>query len=385
MTSGLKISGHMKAYQNIKAELCGRLARSNTSSGRLPPIRELARDLGVGQSSLQQAIRELVGQGLLISKPRVGTMINADPDEFLQEKEKTISQVPSPQPVNSLAQKWIEILHYRWAMAEQFYGEAVKALTSALADMKVQVTQDYLEMEHHGQLLERTQPDALVVINPTSTLNLTCSPSQILLAVSTTQHCNFCQLDRFDMVTIDEIQGGFMAGNYLKKMGWTDTCFMGIQDSNEPSRYTKASRDRFEGLCRGLGRSIPPEWQIRCETYDMIAGAIAVGEWLKLSPRPSAIFAMSDDLAFGFINGAMSHGLRPGRDYQIIGLDGQQMGKDLGFGTLTTVAVPMAEMGRIAATLLIERFNDPTLRSRRILLGCDLTMGNTVVPETSTV
>jgi LacI family transcriptional regulator len=90
------------------------------------------------------------------------------------------------------------------------------------------------------------------------------------------------------------------------------------------------------------------------------------------------IFTVSDDIAFGFINGALSHNLRPGRDYQIIGMDGQQMGKELGIGTLTTVAAPIAEMGKMAAKLLVDRFSNPGRRSQRILLGCDLIDGNTV-------
>jgi DNA-binding LacI/PurR family transcriptional regulator len=379
MSSTLEILGHGKTYQTIKADLCGRLAQDGLVNGRLPPIRKLAKDLGVGQSSLHQAIKELVTQGLLISKPKLGTFINAKPEDFKIEQKKTQSIISSAPVDHPLSQKNIQILYYRCAMAERFYQEAAESLVSTLNGLGMRFTRDYLEPEHHDQLLKRTQPNALVVINPTQTLQLACSPSQCMIIISTSQHCNLQQQDRFDLISIDEIQGGIVAGEHFRKMGWNDVCFIGISDLANPSRYDKVSLDRLEGLTRGLGHPIKPEWQIRCRNYDMVFGAIAVGEWLKLSPRPPAVFAESDDLAFGFVNGALSHNLRPGRDYQIIGLDGQQMGKELGVGTLTTVAAPMAEMGKLAAKLLMDRLNNPQKRSQRILLGCDLIKGDTVL------
>jgi DNA-binding LacI/PurR family transcriptional regulator len=381
MAPNLEVMGNRKTYQSIKADLCGRLGRGSSSNGRLPPIRKLAKDLGVGQSSLHQAVKELVTQGLLISKPKLGTFINASPEDFRLEQKKTQNMISNAPADHPLSQKWTHLLYYRSAMAERFYQEAAESFTTTLAGLGMKVTKDYLETEHSDQLLKWDQPNALVIINPTQTLKLACGQSQALIAINTTQHCNLQQRDRFDLITIDDIQGGIVAGEYLRKNGWTEVCFIGISSLSDKTRYDKTSQDRLEGLTRGLGSPIPPAWQIQCSNYDMVYGAIAVSEWLKLSPRPEAVFAVSDDIAFGFINGALSHGLQPGRDYQIIGLDGQQMGKELGAGTLTTVAAPIADMGKMAAKLLIDRFNNPQRRSQRILLGCDLIEGDTVTPK----
>ena len=51
----------------------------------------------------------------------------------------------------------------------------------------------------------------------------------------------------------------------------------------------------------------------------------------------------------------------------------------LGAGTLTTVCVPAADMGRRAAQLLIERFADPDRPVHRLQLECTLHRGNTVL------
>ena len=378
MPNELEIISHVKVYQNIKAELCERLSRNQIAGGRLPPIRKLAKELGVGQYSLHKAIKELVTQGLLCSKPKLGTFINANPQDFLLEKNKTQNRIEHNLLDQPLANKSIQILYYRVSRSERFFLEAVDAFKKTIKPFGPKVTEDYIEHAMDDQLLERTEPDAMVVINPTQALKLMCGPSQSLVVINTTQHCNMYQEDRVDLIAIDDVQGGILAGKYLKRQGWSDVCFIGVNDMREAPRYDKTSLDRLEGINRGLGRPIPPEWQIHCKNYEIVYGAMAANEWLKLSPRPSAIFAGSDDIAFGFINGTLGHNLRPNFDYQIIGLDGQQMGTDVGIGTLTTVGVPMSEMGKLAAKMLVERFNNPQKRPRRILLGCDLIEGNTV-------
>ncbi|MCW5861305.1 MAG: substrate-binding domain-containing protein, partial [Caldilineales bacterium] len=90
-------------------------------------------------------------------------------------------------------------------------------------------------------------------------------------------------------------------------------------------------------------------------------------------PRPDAVFAASDDLAIGFLAAAAAHGLRPAEDYHLIGFDGQ----DLAGNTLTTIKVPAMDMGRRAAQLLIERFDDPHKPARRVQLECTLRRGDT--------
>jgi DNA-binding LacI/PurR family transcriptional regulator/DNA-binding transcriptional regulator YhcF (GntR family) len=379
MNTNPETTGHAKVYQNIKVELCGHLAYNRPSSGRLPPIRTLARNLSVGQSSLHQAIKELVDQGLLISRPKLGTFINASSEAFLKEQENTQSLLSHSSGEHPLSQKWVEILYPRYSIADRFFMEAAEALVSTMSGLGLQITRDFLERDLQDPLENRDKPDALVLINPIQPLKTENRRSQALVVISTTQYYDMGQSENFDMVCIDDIQCGLIAGKYLKSLGLTEVCFVGIQDPNTDGTYDKTSRDRLNGLVAGLGQPIRPEWHIRCRDYEIIYGAMAVGEWLKLSPRPLVIFAASDDIAFGFINGAQSHGLRPGQDYQIIGLDGQQMGKDFGVGTIATVAAPLAEMGKLAGKFLLERLSNPQLRSRRLLLGGELIEGDTII------
>jgi DNA-binding LacI/PurR family transcriptional regulator len=189
--------------------------------------------------------------------------------------------------------------------------------------------------------------------------------------------------ERFDLVSVNDTQSSSLAGAYFKKLGWEDICFIGQYDRSNPKSLEEVSQKRLMGLEKGLGRPIRPECQLRCYAHMDIYGAEAVSRWLNITPRPPAIFAASDDLAFGFINGAYAHGLTPGRDYQIIGFDGQQQSKDTGVGILTTVVVPMEDMGILGAQLLQARLKNPNRPTHQAFLGCHLLEGNTVVPKAS--
>lgn len=71
---------------------------------------------------------------------------------------------------------------------------------------------------------------------------------------------------------------------------------------------------------------------------------------------PTAVFAMSDEMAFGAMRALRSHHLVPGRDISIVGVDGHDMSELL---DLTTVAQPVADLGRIAAEALLLELRDP--------------------------
>jgi DNA-binding LacI/PurR family transcriptional regulator len=112
-------------------------------------------------------------------------------------------------------------------------------------------------------------------------------------------------------------------------------------------------------------------------TYTSTEGALFVQRYLAIKNRPEAIFAASDDLAVGFVHGALAHGILPGRDYLIAGFDGQERGRTLPTGVLTTAALPSEAMGRAAAGFLLSRIAENQTPVRRLTVGCQLIQGDT--------
>jgi len=63
---------------------------------------------------------------------------------------------------------------------------------------------------------------------------------------------------------------------------------------------------------------------------------------------------MSDEMAFGALRSLARHGLTPGKDISIVGIDGHDMSEHL---DLTTIEQPVYDLGRIAAESLLAQIN----------------------------
>lgn len=63
-------------YDQIRARISGLIAGGSLPAGtRLPPIRQLAGDLGIAPGTVARAYRELETAGLVVSKGRHGTRV----------------------------------------------------------------------------------------------------------------------------------------------------------------------------------------------------------------------------------------------------------------------------------------------------------------------
>lgn len=82
-------------------------------------------------------------------------------------------------------------------------------------------------------------------------------------------------------------------------------------------------------------------------------GFQAMAELLAAGARPDCVFAVADVMAVGAMAAMRSHGLEPGRDIAVAGFDDIQMLQDV-TPSLTTVALPLAEMGALALALALD-------------------------------
>ena len=110
------------------------------------------------------------------------------------------------------------------------------------------------------------------------------------------------------------------------------------------------------------------------------SGAEAARRFLAADPRPTAVFAANDESAIGFIKAVRDAGLAVPRDVSVVGFD------DIGYAGLfdpglTTMHQPRAELGRIAAEILVRRMGgDSNPAPRRTRLPCTLMVRDSVAP-----
>ncbi|MGC4807141.1 LacI family DNA-binding transcriptional regulator [Micromonospora sp. DT233] len=119
-------------------------------------------------------------------------------------------------------------------------------------------------------------------------------------------------------------------------------------------------RDRRRGYQQALREAgIVPSPSLDLETqFTIDGGHRATVELLARREPPTAIFAACDEMAMGAMRAVRDAGLRVPQDVSVVGIDDHDLAGVLG---LSTVAQPAAELGRVAARLLLDPLGGPDL------------------------
>jgi DNA-binding LacI/PurR family transcriptional regulator len=170
---------------------------------------------------------------------------------------------------------------------------------------------------------------------------------------------------QFSGVDIDNKAGGALAAEYLISRGHVRCAFVGERQVEH--FVVTQSEDRLAGFRRALetaGLALPDEY-VSLAPFGVEEARRQTHELLNLRTPPTAIFAHSDIQAIGVLKAARDRGLTVPGDLAIIGFDDLEVASHLG---LTTIHQPLAESGRIAVELLLERLADPTRSVRSVRL-----------------
>src|SRR6266700_2655054 len=108
-------------------------------------------------------------------------------------------------------------------------------------------------------------------------------------------------------------------------------------------------------------------------------GCLAAGELLDLSPRPTALACFNDKTAVGALAAASERGLRVPEDLSVTGFDDIDLAQATS-PMLTTVRQPLAEMGRMAVSLLIRLLDGHQVEARHVELATDLVLRGSTGP-----
>jgi len=145
-----------------------------------------------------------------------------------------------------------------------------------------------------------------------------------------------------------------------------------------------ASVDRLAGYRVSLaaaGLSADPEL-IAKGNFTNESGYAGAVELLSLRKPPTAIFAFNDEMAVGAMRAAEERGLQIPRDLSIVGFDDVEK-TQIVTPSLTTVRQPLAEMGRMAVSLLMRILDGQRLEALHIELKTRLIVRQSTarVPE----
>lgn len=150
-------------------------------------------------------------------------------------------------------------------------------------------------------------------------------------------------------VLVDDEAGAAVAVRHLLALGHSRVAHVaGPQNAD-------TARRRLRGYVSALaaaGAEARPEWVVEAPVYDEAAGHLAATTLLGLEPRPTAIFAANIRLAIGALAATRRLGLSVPEDVSIVGFDDTPLAAFLE-PPLTTVRMPLAELGELAVESLL--------------------------------
>lgn len=169
--------------------------------------------------------------------------------------------------------------------------------------------------------------------------------------------------------------GGLAAARHLLELGHRRIAVIG-----GPAAML-CSRARISGYSAALtsaGVEVDPVL-IRHGNFQHIGGYQAARELFALPEPPTAIFAGSDEQAFGVAEAARVTGRRIPEDLSVVGFDDLPISRWFS-PPLTTVRQPLVEMGRTAAEMLLKMINGSEPHSRQVELATELVVRSSTAP-----
>lgn len=158
----------------------------------------------------------------------------------------------------------------------------------------------------------------------------------------------------FMSVIIDDYAAAYDAAKYLIELGHERIAFIGGD-----MRDVTSGQSRYAGFRAALeDNQIAVEVNyFRFGDYKTNSGYELTKELLACNPLPTAIFAVSDDMAVGAMNCIHDHQLKVPEHISVIGFDGSQI-TDLVRPRLTSMEQPIQEMGKATVHSLIQLISD---------------------------
>jgi LacI family transcriptional regulator len=200
-------------------------------------------------------------------------------------------------------------------------------------------------------------------------------PNDLLLAEARESGVPVCVLDAevdepaVDNVLVDNASGAEEATRHLLQRARPDCCyFVGGAEANFDSTQRAAG---FTNVLISRGATPRPD-QLAFGDYTSDWGR----QWTEAKVgegglRGCAVLAGNDEIALGVLFAARDAGLAVPEELAIVGFDNTRL-CSIVRPTLSSVRVPLRELGAAAIDLLIRRIADPASESRRLHLPAKL-------------
>ena len=151
-------------------------------------------------------------------------------------------------------------------------------------------------------------------------------------------------------ISLDNEHGGYIATSMLLEMGHRRIAYI-----SGPLAWGDASA-RLAGHERALTQhGVEPDERLVIESnFHEVGGSEAMAELLRRDIPISAVVCANDEMAAGAMDTLRAHGVSIPDEVSLVGFDNAPLGRYL-YPKLSTINYPITEMGRMAASWVLER------------------------------
>jgi LacI family transcriptional regulator len=309
---------------------------------RIPTSRDLARLAGVSQSTVSR---------VLTNSPRVNAETRARVLKVLEEANYTPHALARAMKTGRTGSIGV----FMSRVTSPFHSTMLDLIGRRLSDLGLQMI--LWNVEHDPQetvrrVIHQRLVDGFVFTSATfsselHTLALSSGTPTVLLHRGVDDFAG-------DQVLGDNWQGAYDLGRYLVQAGHTE---IGLVTS--PISVSTA-RDREQGFRAALADAGVrlPQRNVRRGPFNHADGHRSARSLLSRKSPPTAIFAVTDMLGFGVLDGARSLGVRVPDDLWVAAFDNTDMASWEAFD-LTTVDQPVQGIVDTGIELLRRRIAEP--------------------------
>jgi GntR family transcriptional regulator of arabinose operon len=337
----------MAVYEQVREQLREKIATGAYKAGEIiPDERSLARELHLSRMTVRRAIVDLTHDGLLTRIRGKGTFVRGSFAPQAKRRPGKIALVTSFDrlSVNSLWYYRLVESIYEGAEAERLtlvFKKATDPADAFIADLR-------RDPSITGIVVVGIENDKLLK-------GLGSLKVPVVLCDSVPP-----QPAMFDESNYTSDGGVFTAVRSLLHLGHVN---IGLIAGEHTGEFTRQREAAYRRALASYNVPVRKEMIFRCNLSEVAAYAM-VRKALHSPDAPTAFFCIVDELALAVIAAVKDHGWRVPNDVSVVGFG------DSGHfcaPTLSTVRIPIAQMGLGAIKLLCDRFENPTAPLQRLL------------------
>ncbi len=323
-----------------------RVAKPSAVNGGTKPVnlRDVARLAGVSVATVSMVIND---------NPRISRATHMRVQRLIERLGYRPNRL-----AQSLSSKYTQVLAIllpalRHAFADAYFGELISGICDRAGKMgyKVileQAKPEFIKSRQHIEIFERRYVDGILALGCNDRhhwLKDFADGRYPLVVVD-----NLFSQWKLDYVVCDYRSGADQVMNYLLQLGHRK---IGLINAAPEIRTARDVRDIYTGKLQGRGIELD-ESLVEDGKFTEEGGAAAADTILSKHPEATALFAGNDKMALGALHYLTRRGIKVPGEVSVVGFDDL---KHAGFVTpsLTTVHLPLYEVGALACERLIER------------------------------